>query len=339
MQVSLFMYIKVKKIKSILGFVIPLLLSVALLYYIYSGENWDEQIAYIKNANFFWLLLPVLVALLSNLFRALRWKMLIKASGMEVSLANSFLAVLVGYFANFLLPRAGEVARCGVLKKYSGLSFTTVLGTVVTERIFDVIMTAVIMMLAFVLEFGMLSSLVEDADLPSKLLSIITNPFVIAILFIFIVAFFVFLKFRNQSKLYAKGRESLRKFKLGMLSAKDVDNKWLFAFYTVGIFACYYMMLHFSFWAFDFTKEITFSQGLVIYVMGALGIIAPVQGGIGAWHFMTIQALVFYLGDGIASEAKAFALSVHSVQTILVYIGCGIIAYILLPIVNNKTNN
>ena len=73
--------------------------------------------------------------------------------------------------------------------------------------------------------------------------------------------------------------------------------------------------------------------------MGALGIIAPVQGGIGAWHFMTIQALVFYLGDGIASEAKAFALSVHSVQTILVYIGCGIIAYILLPIVNKKMNN
>lgn len=339
MQVSLFMYIKVKQIKSILGFVIPLLLSVALLYYIYSEENWDEQLAYIKNANFFWLLLPVLVALLSNFFRALRWKMLIKASGMEVSLTNSFLAVLVGYFANFVLPRAGEVAKCGVLKKYSGLSFTTALGTVVTERIFDVIMTAIILMLAFVLEFGMLSSLVEDADLPSKLLSIITNPFVIAILIIFTVTFLVFLKFRNQSKLYAKGKESLRKFKLGMLSAKDVDNKFLFAFYSVGIFACYYLMLHFSFWAFDFTKDISFSQGLVIYVMGALGIIAPVQGGIGAWHFMTIQALVFYLGDGIASEAKAFALSVHSVQTILVYIGCGIIAYILLPIVNKKMNN
>lgn len=339
MQVSLFMYIEVKKIKSILGFVIPLLLSVALLYYIYSEENWDEQLAYIKNANFFWLLLPVLVALLSNLFRALRWKMLIKASGMEVSLINSFLAVLVGYFANFVLPRAGEVAKCGMLKKYSGLSFTTVLGTVVTERIFDVIMTAIILTLAFVLEFGMLSSLVEDADLPSKLLSIITNPFVIVILIIFLAVLFIILKFRNQSKLYAKGRESLRKFKLGMLSAKDVDNKWLFAFYTVGIFACYYMMLHFSFWAFDFTKDITFSHGLVIYVMGALGIIAPVQGGIGAWHFMTIQALVFYLGDGIASEAKAFALSVHSVQTILVYIGCGIIAYILLPIVNKKKNN
>ena len=95
-------------------------------------------------------------------------------------------------------------------------------------------------------------------------------------------------------------------------------------------------MLHFSFWAFDFSKDITFSQGLVIYVMGALGIIAPVQGGIGAWHFMTIQALVFYLGEGIISEAKAFALVVHSMQTIPVYIGCGLIAYILLPIVNKK---
>ena len=193
MQVSLFMYIEVKKIKSILGFVIPLLLSVALLYYIYSEENWDEQLAYIKNANFFWLLLPVLVALLSNLFRALRWKMLIKASGMEVSLINSFLAVLVGYFANFVLPRAGEVAKCGMLKKYSGLSFTAVLGTVVTERIFDVIMTAIILTLAFVLEFGMLSSLVEDADLPSKLLSIITNPFVIVILIIFLAVLFIIL--------------------------------------------------------------------------------------------------------------------------------------------------
>lgn len=333
---SLFISIKVKKLKNVLGFVVPLLLSIALLYYIYSEENLDEQIAYIKSSNFFWLFLPVLVALISNLFRALRWKMLIKASGLEVSLTNSFLAVLVGYFANFILPRAGEVARCGVLKKYSGLSFTTVLGTVVTERIFDVIMTAIIMMLAFVLEFGMLSSLVEDADLPSKILSIITNPFVVVILLIMAVVLILFFKLRNQSKLYAKGRESLRKFKIGMMSAKDVDNKFMFGLYTVLIFACYYLMLHFSFWAFDFTKDITFSQGLVIYVMGALGIIAPVQGGIGAWHFMTIQALVFYLGDGIASEAKAFALSVHSVQTILVYIGCGLIAYMLLPLLNKK---
>lgn len=70
--------------------------------------------------------------------------------------------------------------------------------------------------------------------------------------------------------------------------------------------------------------------------MGALGIIAPVQGGIGAWHFMTIQALVFYLGVAIEPEAKAFALVVHSVQTIVVYIGCGLLAYILLPIVNKR---
>lgn len=335
-QVSLFISNKVKKLKSILGFVVPLLLSVALLYYIYSEENWDEQISYIKNANFFWLFLPIGVALVSNFFRALRWKMLIKASGMDVTVTNAFLAVLVGYFANFLLPRAGEVARCGVLKKYSNLSFTTVLGTVVTERIFDVIMTLIIMALAFVLEFGMLSSLVEDADLPSKLMTIITNPFVIVILLIFAVMLVLFFKLRNKSKLYAKGRESLLKFRSGMMSVKDVDNKFLFGLYTVLVFACYYLMLHFSFWAFDFTKEITFSQGLVIYVMGALGIIAPVQGGIGAWHFMTIQGLVFYLGDAIMSEAKAFALIVHSVQTIPVYIGCGLIAYMLLPILNKK---
>lgn len=333
---SLFIWIKVKKLKSILGFVIPLLLSIALLYYIYSGENLDEQISYIKKANFFWLFLPVLVALFSNLFRALRWRMLIKASGLEVSRLNLFLAVLVGYFANFLLPRAGEVARCGVLKKYTGLSFTTVLGTVVTERIFDVIMTAIIMLLAFVFEFGMLSSLVDDANLPSKLLSILSNPFVVVIILILTAVFVSFFKLRNKSKLYEKGRESLKKFKVGMLSAKDVDNKLMFGIYTVLIFACYYLMLHFSFWAFDFTKEITFSQGLVIYVMGALGIIAPVQGGIGAWHFMTIQALVFYLGDAIEPEAKAFALVVHSVQTIVVYIGCGLLAYVLLPVVNKR---
>ncbi len=253
-----------------------------------------------------------------------------------MSLLNSFLAVLVGYFANFLLPRAGEVARCGVLKKYTGLSFTTVLGTVVTERIFDVIMTAIIMMLAFVLEFGMLSSLVEDANLPSKILSIFTNPFVIVIILILAVGFVFCFKLRNKSKLYAKGRESLRKFKVGMMSAKDVDNKFMFGLYTVLIFACYYLMLHFSFWAFDFTKDITVSQGLVIYVMGALGIIAPVQGGVGAWHFMTIQALVFYLGASIEPEAKAFALVVHSVQTIVVYIGCGLLAYVLLPILNKR---
>lgn len=262
--------------------------------------------------------------------------MLIKAAGQEVSLANSFLAVTVGYFANTFLPRAGEVARCGVLKKYSGVSFTTVLGTVVTERIFDIIITAVLLLLAFVLEFGALAPYFESADFTSKLIGFVTNPFVLAVLTIVFVGFFFIYKLRSRSKLYEKGRESLRKFKVGFISAKNVENKFLFGLYTVLIFACYYLMLHFSFWAFDFSKDITFSQSLMIYVAGSLGIIAPVQGGIGAWHYMTIQTMVFYLGETFLPECKAFALVVHSVQSMLVNIVFGLIAYLLLPVLNKK---
>ncbi len=335
-SVTFYILDPVKILKKILSFLIPLLLSAALLFYIYSDENLDDQLEYIKNGNMFWLFLPVFISLLSNLFRALRWNMLIRAAGQEVSWLNSFLAVTVGYLANTLLPRAGEVARCGVLKKYSDVSFTTALGTVVTERIFDVIITLAILLLAFLLEFNALTPFFEDADFSSKLIAFITSPFFIASVLIVAVAFVIFYRFRNQSRLYEKGRESLRKFKVGFLSAKDIDNKFLFGVYTVLIFACYYFMLQVSFWAFDFSKDITYSQGLMIYVAGSLGIIAPVQGGIGAWHYMTIQSMVFYLGNSVMAETKAFALVVHTLQSILVSIVFGLIAYVLLPLVNKK---
>lgn len=319
-------------IKSILELVIPLALSIIIFYSLYKDEDWSVLMNCIKGSKIGWLLLPVAIGLFSHFLRAIRWKMLIKASGMNAKLDNIFHSVMIGYFANFLFPRAGEVARCGVLKKSDGISFTTLIGTVITERLFDMIVTALIILITILLQYQYFASTLSTIDLGSKIMNML--PFIIIFVVIIASVGTFFYKKRNESKLYDKGRETLKKIGKGFASFKDVDNKVLFLTLSLLIFFCYFMMLYVSFWAFDVTKDLSISAGLVVYVMGALGIIAPVQGGIGAWHYLTITALSFYFIP--ETEAKAFALATHTVQTVIVYVGFGLLSYIIMSIKGHK---
>lgn len=319
-------------IKSILELIIPLALSILIFYFIYKDEDWGELMGYIKESKIGWLLLPVAIGMLSHFIRAIRWKMLIKASGMDARLDNVFHSVMIGYFANFLFPRAGEVARCGVLKKSENISFTTLIGTVITERLFDMLVTALIIIATIILQYQYFASTLATIDLGSKLMSML--PFIVIFIAIIVCVGVFFYRKKNESKLYEKGRETLKKIGKGFASFKDVNNKTLFIILSLLIFFCYFMMLYVSFWAFDATKDLSISAGLVVYVMGALGIIAPVQGGIGAWHYLTITALSFYFIP--ETEAKAFALATHTVQTIIVYVGFGLLSYIIMSIKGHK---
>lgn len=321
--------------KSIAKLTIPLVLSVLIFYFIYRNEDWSELIGYIKDSEIGWLLLPVAIGMFSHFLRAIRWKMLIKASGMNAPLGNIFHSVMIGYFANFLFPRAGEVARCGVLKKSDGISFTTLIGTVITERLFDMLVTALIIVATIILQYQYFASTLATIDLGSKIMNML--PFIVIFTVIIVCVGVFFYKKRNESKLYDKGRETLKKIGTGFASFKDVSNKALFIALSLLIFFCYFMMLYVSFWAFDATKELSISAGLVVYVMGALGIIAPVQGGIGAWHYLTITALSFYFIP--ETEAKAFALATHTVQTIVVYVGFGLLSYLIMSIKGHRNNS
>ena len=243
-------------IKSILELIIPLALSILIFYFIYKDEDWSELMGYIKESKIGWLLLPVAIGMFSHFLRAIRWKMLIKASGMNAKLDNIFHSVMIGYFANFLFPRAGEVARCGVLKKSDGISFTTLIGTVITERLFDMLVTALIIVATIILQYQYFASTLATIDLGSKIMNML--PFIVIFTVIIVCVGVFFYKKRNESKLYDKGRETLKKIGTGFASFKDVSNKALFIALSLLIFFCYFMMLS------DCASHLFFSAGKLV---------------------------------------------------------------------------
>lgn len=323
---------KIEK-KDAIQIAISLGLGVLIFYFVYKQLDIEEMKELAKQANYVYLLLPIVLCVLSSLVRALRWNMLIEPLGKKPKLRNTFCAVMYGYFINHLLPRAGEFARCGVLKKHEGLTFAELLGTVITERAFDVVVTLMIVVGTVYCEYDIFRGIVNPEGILQKTQSLLSEPSSwIYLVGLIVILFFLYLlakklKFMEKVMNMAKGVWS------GLKTFSKVKNKPLFIIYSLLIFFIYYLMLYFSFYVFDFTKDLGPRAGLTTYVFGALGMLAPVQGGIGAYEFMTIQALLIY---GIsATQGGTFAVLAHLVE-IIVNCVVGFICSLALPFLNKK---
>ena len=323
------------KRKDVIQIIISLGLGLFVFYLVYKQLDFDEMAIIAKEAKWSFIITPILLCLFSSWLRALRWNMLIEPLGNKPMRKNSFVAVLFGYFVNHIFPRAGEVARCGVLSKYENQKFSSLVGTVITERIFDLIVTAVIVCTTIIIEWDVFSHVLSNTNLGERLFSIATNPALIAVAFAAVLICFLIRKKIKNNSLYKRVRGFIVGLIKGLKSFVNVKNKPLFLFYSFFIFFVYFLMLYTSFWLFDFTAGLSYGAGLVTYVFGALGMIAPVQGGIGTYEFMTIQALGLY---GIsASHAGIFALLSHLVEIIVNTVAGGL-GFLLLPWMNRKTN-
>ena len=320
-------------LKDAIQTVISLGLGILIFWLVYRQLDIDEMKILLAQAHPAYLLIPIVLCLLSSLIRALRWNMLIEPLGKKPHLKNTFCAVMYGYFINHLLPRAGEVARCGVMKKYENLSFTEMLGTVITERAFDLVVTMLIVGTTVVCEFDVFAGVLGKVTILQKLSALLSSP----ILWICLTAFALLAFFLKN---WIMGLKIMGKFKQvasgivnGLKSFTQVKNKPLFIVYSLLIFVIYYLMLYFSFFVFDFTSGLDMMSGLTTYVFGALGMIVPVQGGIGAYEFMTIQALMIY---GInATQGGTFAILAHLVE-IIVNCLVGFLCSVALPFINNQ---
>jgi uncharacterized protein (TIRG00374 family) len=203
--------------------------------------------------------------------------------------------VMVGYLMNFVLPRMGEIARCGILSKYEKVSFPKLVGTVVTERIADVIVLLIFTLLMIATQFGQVIDFINgNPGIRGKAISIVTSPYLIAAIIFIIVAFFVFRKALKNSRIYKKVESTIILFKEGLISVKNMKRKWAFIGHSFLIWFMYYLMLYVVFFAFGFTSNLSPLAALTTFVMASYGMVAPAQGGIGTWHFMAIEALAIY---------------------------------------------
>lgn len=312
-------------------------LGAFIFWLIYKDQDIERIKSVLKNdVNYFWIILSLIIGLLSHISRTIRWGLMIEPLGHKPRIINTFMAVMVGYLMNLAFPRMGEISRCGVLSRYEKISFTKLIGTVVAERTVDMITLLILLAIVVVSQFGqMLDFLHQNPGIEAKLIALVSSPFLIVGFTALIVGIFLFRKTLKHTLFYKKIAEILENFKEGFISIRSVKKKGWFFFHSAAIWTLYFVMLYVVFFAFDFTSHLGLIAGLTTFVFASFGMVAPVQGGIGAWHFMAIEALALY---GIAkNNGIIFAFVAHTSMTGMIII-LGIISILILPFINRRKN-
>ncbi|MDL2261992.1 flippase-like domain-containing protein [Bacteroidales bacterium OttesenSCG-928-I21] len=327
-----------KTLKNIFKFLIFILVGVFLFYLVYRNFDFKSFVNDLSCVNYWWFIPVFLLFILSNASRAIRWQMLLDTSGDKTRFSNTFFAVLNAYFANLALPRLGEVTRCAVVSKYDNIGFSKALGTMVSERVTDVIMILLLTILAFALQSSEIKTfLVQNPEFGNGIDVFLSPSVIIPVVCIGAgLLYFVILiakgKFNN-IKFFEKIAGFIKGFWVGIISLKDVKRPFLFILHSIFIWVAYFLMLYFSFFAFDGFSHLNILVALTIFVASSFGMLAPSPNGMGAYHFMVIQSLLIY---GINNEKAAFfALVVHAMQTLFIVIG-GLISIVGIPIINKK---
>ncbi|MDP1726481.1 MAG: lysylphosphatidylglycerol synthase transmembrane domain-containing protein [Bacteroidota bacterium] len=330
-----------KNIKSALQYLVIVLIGVFFMYFVFKDTDWSDLFVRLKSANLNWLLIGISVGIFSHWLRAYRATLLYHAMGYHVSTINSFYAVLIGYMMNYVIPRAGEVSRCAALVKTDRMPLEKSFGSLVTERIVDVVMLIIVLAIIFLLQFELIyrfisksfhySDVDADTGFPLKWLLLL----IVAAIGVLI---YVLRKKLAASPLFVKIFELIEGFGDGLLSIRHVKKPWLFVFLSFSIWFCYILMMYFCLFAMEPTNHLLFLDGLTVFAIGTIGVVLPAPGaGAGTFHFFVSQSLLLF---GVAIEdGIAYATMVHGAQMlVLLVLGSVASLFVLVQQKNNKTN-
>jgi glycosyltransferase 2 family protein len=322
-------------LKDSLKYLILFLIGLLAVYLVFKGQSFHEIFVHLTKANYYWLTVSALLVLMAHWVRALRWQMLIQALGKPVLLKNAFYAVMVGYLANLAFPRLGEVTRCGVLKKKVDLDFTPLFGTVITERLVDLLSLLIVSLLTVALQFKLIFLFLKQLLSPLRF-STITIAVVIAAVLGVVFVSYTLVKKHQQHPSIIKITSFLIGLYTGLCSILVLKNRGLFILYTFLIWALYILSVYIAFWALPATCCLGIGAAFTVIVLGSLGMIAPVQGGMGAFHFMVAQALQFYSIH--TTSGIALATLMHTSQTLIIIV-IGFLSLFLILKTNTKPSN
>ena len=323
-----------KKIfKKILQVVFPLLLGAFILVWVYRDFNFQRVgEVLLGGMDYGWIALSLVFGVFANLFRGWRWKLALEPLGEYPKTANCVYAIFISYASNLVIPRVGEVTRCGVLSKYDGVSFSQSLGTVVSERMIDTLCVGLITGLVLLLQMPVFATFfAETGTNVGRYAEVLTSGhfylIILCALAILVLAFFLI---RNIA-LFAKLKGILQNIWQGVIALKDIRQIPLYIMYTLGIWVCYFLEFYLAFYAFGFSAHLGITAGLVMFVVGTLAVIVPTPNGAGPWHFAVMTMMMLY---GVGKEdAGIFALLVHGIQTFLLIL-LGIYGLSALPFTN-----
>ena len=304
--------------KKTLKIVLPILLGAFILYWVYRDFDFSRvREVLLHDTDWGWMLLSLVPGVLSHVFRGWRWKQTLEPLGASPRRGSCVDAIFLSYAANLVLPRVGEVSRCGVLARHDQVSFAQSLGTVVTERLIDTLCILLITGVTFLLQMPVFFRFFEETGtkIPS-LVHLLTSPWFYVSLFCVIGVVALFYYLLRALSFFERVRGVVLHVWQGILSLRRVRHVSLYVLYTLLIWACYYYHFYLTLYCFPFTAGLDSLAGLVMFVAGTFAVIVPTPNGAGPWHFAVITMMMLY---GVsATDAAVFALIVHGVQTLLV---------------------
>ncbi|GAA0877779.1 lysylphosphatidylglycerol synthase transmembrane domain-containing protein [Algoriphagus jejuensis] len=315
-------------LKQAIQVVVSLGIAAWIFWLLYRNIEFDSLRAQILSSNWSWILLSMAIAWGGYWVRGWRWSLLInQQEGERVTPNRAYHATMVGYLVNMLIPRAGEVARCGVLSRTNGISLGHLLGTVLLERSIDLLFLIVTIFLAFLIEnqlfISLTNELIDAGSLGRKILENLPL-FLGAVAVLVLVLYFVFKKFRNNG-LLNKLQGFFRQMLSGIRSVRTLDNPAGFWASSVLIWAIYFLTMYTVSLGIQSTANLTSGEVLLVMVMGSIGMVAPVQGGIGTFHALVAYILIRL---GISeTDGKIFAAIIHGTQVILVML-VGLVSWV-----------
>lgn len=319
-----------KYIKQFIQVVISLGIAVWIFWFLYKDIALDSLIEQVKASNWAWILFSLTISWFGYLLRGWRWTLLIDSGeGKQVSVSRAYHAVLIGNLVNMLIPRAGEVARCGVLTRTNGISVGYLIGTVIVERSVDLLCLVLTILLAFLVEkdlfLNLANQLVSVDFLAQKILSnlpIVIGGIGVLVLFVYLI----FRRFRDHG-LVNKLQHFFREILSGLKKIGGLSNPAGFWASSIFLWVLYFLTMYTISFGIPSTANLSSGEVLLVMVMGSIGMVAPVQGGIGTFHAL-VAFILIQLGISEV-DGKIFAAIIHGTQVILVLVA-GLVSWLIM---------
>ncbi len=342
--------VKKSKVRVIMSYLVrwllPLALTVILVSYMFRKVNFSEMMDIIRHGvDYWWILCAMGISVLSHVFRALRWRIQLRSLGIKAPLMALCCSIFGCYALNLVFPRLGEVWRCTYIAGREKAPFTTVLGSMVADRLSDTICVLLLTILAFIVATPAINAFLTKYPVGQGLLATASSPrFWIAVVGGCLVIWAIFRlgsNFGPVKKIENWGKETWK----GFAVVTQMKGKWAFLLYSIAIWGCYYIQLYVAFFAFPFTRELCSQPGLafgltpclVAFVLSSIGMAIPSNGGLGPWNIAVMFGLAIY---GVSTpDGTAFSMLQWSGQTVmLILLGIFTMAYISLDKGKRKNN-
>lgn len=284
----------------------------------YRGFDWDAlESVLTRDMDWTWMALSMPFGVAAQLLRGLRWRQMLEPLGERPRRMTCIHSVFLSYASSLVVPRVGEVLRCGVLRRYEGTSFTKSIGTVVAERVVDMVLVLLIAAIVGGMQFGFFFTFFERTGMG---LSAFCGRFsatgyrVAACCLVVALAFACVLM--RRLALFSRMKGGLLNLWEGVCSLRRLRSPWIFGVYSLAIWLAYYLHFYLTFRCFEETASLGAMAAWVAFVVGSFAVLVPTPNGAGPWHFAVKTVLVLY---GVAeAPAVMFVLVVHTLQTLLV---------------------